>query len=151
MRQQLTTRANGWAARHADHYPERNPKLIILLLATGLSLLTVATGDAPSSATHPVLSQFAAAGVSLGCFACIAGLLVPWRDLGLQIEIAGCIVLGSALLAYGWTAGLSASAPSRIALTYGLGIGSYARAVQIGLYVRGRILNRRAEVTGSDR
>ena len=143
MLHKMAGKVDAWAARHADHPPDRNPKLIFLLLATAAAMFPVVVGEAGPQVQHPVLIMYAALGIMVGCVLCMVGQLIPWRDLGCAIEIAGCIVLGTALLAYGLTAGTGANLPARSALTYGLGFGSYARAVQIALYVRGRVIRER--------
>jgi hypothetical protein len=76
---------------------------------------------------------------------CVAGLVMPgrWRDVGLAIEIAGCVFLSAGMLFYAGALFQYTAAAQRayaFGASFGIGLGSLLRAAQIALYVRGRRL-----------
>lgn len=149
MLHQLTARVDGWAASHSSHPPERNPKVLVLLIVLAFSLAPTALGIQRMEGSPPITysQQIAGGCIVLGCLLCVLGLLWPRRrsDTGISIEIAGCIILGVGCLALAAVLGEQQLTPLRVALTLGLGLGCFARAAQIALYVRGRRLNSRTE------
>lgn len=149
MLHRLAAKVDGWAAAHSGHPPERNPKVLVLLIVLAVSLAPTALGIQRMEGRPPISysQQVAGACIVLGCLLCVFGLLWPRRrsDTGISIEIAGCIILGVGCLALAVVLGHDQLTPLRVALTLGLGIGCFARAVQIALYVRGRRLNSRFE------
>jgi hypothetical protein len=149
-------RVDAWSIRHAEHPPERNPKVIALLVALGVNVLPVATGATPLPGslqdTPTWLAQGSAIFVAAGCLLCIVGLVLPKRDRGIPIEIAGTLFLGSGLFFYAFAL-LALPAGQRayvFGLTIGLAVGSLLRAGQIILYVRGRRLRTEQEQHRTD-
>lgn len=146
MRPPRRVTVDAWAYRQSDHRPERNPKVIALLLAVGLNVLPTALGTQPLpgslQGTPSLIGQGSSAFVAVGCLLCVIGLLIPRRDRGLGIEIAGCLILGMGMLFY--AGALYDLPPSQRAyafgLSFGLSVGCFLRAGQIALYVRGRKL-----------
>lgn len=144
----LRTFIDGWALRRVGSKPERNPKIIAILTCIGINLLPTAIGVRPlpgSLAAYASLGQLATGGSALGCFMCVFGLVMPsrWRDVGLAVEIGGCILLAIGFLAYAGALQQSTTAAQSayaFGASFGIGIGSLLRAGQIALYVRGRRL-----------
>jgi hypothetical protein len=137
-----------WAVRRAGSKPERNPKIVAILVCIGINLIPTAIGVQPlpgSLTGYAHLGQLATASASLGCFMCVFGLVMPsrWRDNGLAVEIGGCVLLAIGMLAYAGAL-YEATTPSQRAYAFGsafgIGVGSLLRAGQIALYVRGRRL-----------
>lgn len=145
-RTSISTRVDRWAYNQADHRPERNPKVIALMVALGANVLPTALGlqalPGSLSNTPTYIAQGSSAFVVLGCFLCVLGLLWPWRDRGLAIELAGTLLLGVGLGFY--AVALLDIPPGQRAyafgLSLGLALGSFLRAIQIRLYVHGRQL-----------
>ena len=130
-----------WAERHADRPPERNPKVIAFLVSLAYNLIPTSAGLGGTLPTPA--QQFAATFVVIGCIGCVVGLLLPNRirlDTGVVIEIGGVIILGLGCLMLAAAIGEAGLTPLRAAVTVGLGVGSILRAIQLGLYVRGRRL-----------
>ena len=149
LRLRLRTLIDRWALQRATQRPERNPKIVAILTVTGMNLTPTALGLQPlpnSMSNAPdSLGQFAVAFAVLGCFGCVAGLMMPsrWRDQGLDIEIAGTILLAWGFLFYAgalWEFTQPEDRAYAFGVAFGIGIGSLLRAGQIGLYVRGRRL-----------
>lgn len=134
-----------WSVRHSDHRPERNPKTMAFLAGATYNAGPVATGlyALPGFPGTPTLyTQISAAGVALGCLLCLLGLLWPKRDIGLGIEIAGCIILGVGASFYSQIVGI---VPSQTVLAIAIGVGALLRAAQIALYIHGRRLRAEQE------
>jgi hypothetical protein len=137
-----------WAIRRAGSKPERNPKIIAILTCIGLNLLPTAIGAQPlpgSLQAYAALGQLATGASALGCFMCVFGLVMPprWRDVGLAVEIGGCVLLAVGFLSYAGALQQSTTAAQSayaFGASFGIGIGSLLRAGQIALYVRGRRL-----------
>jgi hypothetical protein len=139
---------DNWAVSKANTKPERNPKIIAILICIGINLIPTAIGVQPlpgSLAGYAHLGQLATGSSALGCFMCVFGLVTPsrWRDNGLAVEISGCILLAVGMLSYAgalYEATTAAQRAYAFGSAFGIGIGSLLRACQIGLYVRGRRL-----------
>jgi hypothetical protein len=137
-----------WAIRRAGTKPERNPKIIAILACIGLNLLPTAIGAQPlpgSLQAYGSLGQVATGASALGCFMCVFGLVTPrrWRDIGLAVEIGGCMLLAIGFLSYAGALQQSTTAAQSayaFGASFGIGTGSLLRAGQIALYVRGRRL-----------
>lgn len=159
----LRSRIDRWAKAHSGHPPERNPKVIAVLVVLGSTVLPTATGlqrlpGSLASTGEVALAQASAAVVVLGCAVNVLGLLWPsrkirdddgrvtntTRDVGVGIEMAACFILAAGCAFYATALFMYASVPDRayaFGVFAGLSIGCLLRAGQIALYVRGRALN----------
>lgn len=154
-----------WASAHSHHPPERNPKVIAMLIVLGSYVLPTAIGVQPLpgslasvNGADNMFGQFASGAVTVGCALNVLGLLWPGktirstygdvtvrsRDTGIAVELAGAMILGVGLVLYSaalWSYADPANRAFAFGLSSGLGIGCFLRAAQIGLYIRGRALN----------
>lgn len=148
MRRRVRSRWDVWALRRATRTPERNPKLFFLMIAVGAWSLPTAVGLQPipgSLNEYPgPIGMGASAAICLGAWLCATGHAWPGhRDFRISIERAGCIILGVGCTFYSnalWQAATVNNRAIVVGLTIGLAAGCVARAIQIGLYIRGRTI-----------
>lgn len=137
-----------WSLRRARFRPERNPKIIAILFCIAINLAPTALGIQPLPGSldnaPSYLGTVATAFSALGCLMCVIGQLIPkLRDLGIAIELAGCVFLAAGMLFYAGSLWLYITPAQRsfaFGQSFGIGIGAILRVGQIALYVRGRRL-----------
>lgn len=127
-----------------DHVPERNPLMISLMAVVTFRLYALAFGQDPlpgSLQAAEAPGQVAGTFLWLGALATTVGLVWPKRASGLAVEFLGVMWFGSALIFWGYAViHTSTVTQARIGatLSFGIGLGCLARAVQIALFVRSR-------------